>query len=121
MATVHGTVGWRLNNHDVVRWGGFCAQTRGNPVVSSPANDCPELRPSAAEVPVMPHNLVQLMHELGPGFAARAAAYDGEDLFVAENDLALKQRGVLRAGIPKELCWPSRTRRYAAQNYGSPQ
>jgi alkylation response protein AidB-like acyl-CoA dehydrogenase len=51
----------------------------------------------------MPHNMVQLMHELGPEFAARAARCDGEDLFVAENYVALKQRSVLTAGIPKEL------------------
>ena len=51
----------------------------------------------------MPHNLVQLMHELGPEFAARAARCDAEDLFVAENYVALKQHGVLTAGIPNEL------------------
>jgi indole-3-acetate monooxygenase len=51
----------------------------------------------------MPHNMVQLMHELGPEFSARAARCDGEDLFVTDNYLALKQRSVLTAGIPKEL------------------
>ena len=51
----------------------------------------------------MPHNLVQLMHELGPEFAARAARCDDEDLFVVENYVALKQHSVLTASIPKEL------------------
>jgi hypothetical protein len=36
-------------------------------------------------VPIMPRNLADLMHELGPEFAARAARYDSEDQFVAEN------------------------------------
>src|SRR4029450_11392978 len=43
------------------------------------------------------------MEELGPEFAARAARHDDEDLFVAKNYVALKQRGVLPAGIPAEL------------------
>jgi alkylation response protein AidB-like acyl-CoA dehydrogenase len=48
-------------------------------------------------------NLVSAMEELGPEFAARAARHDDEDLFVAKNYVALKQRGVLAAGIPAEL------------------
>jgi len=51
----------------------------------------------------MPRNLPELMHELGPEFAARAARCDNEDLFVAENYVALKKQGVLTAGIPAEL------------------
>jgi alkylation response protein AidB-like acyl-CoA dehydrogenase len=43
------------------------------------------------------------MHELGPEFAARAAHYDGDDLFVADNYADLKKHGVLPAGIPAEL------------------
>jgi len=43
------------------------------------------------------------MHELGPEFAARAARFDDQDLFVAENYVALKKHGVLTAGIPAEL------------------
>src|SRR5215472_13551520 len=55
------------------------------------------------EVPVMPRDLAGLMHELGPEFAARAARSDNEDRFVAENYVALKKHGVLRAGLPVEL------------------
>lgn len=51
----------------------------------------------------MPGNLADLMHELGPEFAARAARYDSEDLFVAENYADLKKHGVLTAGLPVEL------------------
>src|SRR5207302_114805 len=47
--------------------------------------------------------LANLMHELGPEFAVRAARYDSEDLFVADNYVALKKHGVLTAGIPTEL------------------
>jgi alkylation response protein AidB-like acyl-CoA dehydrogenase len=51
----------------------------------------------------MPRDLADLMHELGPEFAARAAHYDGDDLFVADNYADLKKHGVLPAGIPAEL------------------
>jgi acyl-CoA dehydrogenase len=43
------------------------------------------------------------MHELGSEFAARAERSDNEDLFVAENYVALKKHGVLGAGLPAEL------------------
>jgi len=33
----------------------------------------------------MPRNLAELMHDLGPEFAARAARHNDDDLFVAEN------------------------------------
>ena len=51
----------------------------------------------------MPRNLAGLMHELGPEFAAHAERNDSEDLFVAENYVALKKHGVLGAGLPAEL------------------
>jgi len=38
--------------------------------------------------------LANLMHELGPEFAVRAARYDSEDRFVADNYVALKKHGV---------------------------
>src|SRR5262245_21937917 len=44
-----------------------------------------------------------LMHALGPGFAARAAAHDATDAFVAENFAELKTQGVLAAAVPGEL------------------
>jgi alkylation response protein AidB-like acyl-CoA dehydrogenase len=51
----------------------------------------------------MLRNLARLMHELGPEFAARGERSDNEDLFVAENYVALKKHGVLGAGLPAEL------------------
>jgi alkylation response protein AidB-like acyl-CoA dehydrogenase len=46
---------------------------------------------------------IGLMHELGAVFAERADRSDANDEFVAENFVALKQRGVLAAGVPFEL------------------
>ena len=51
----------------------------------------------------MARDLAGLMHELGPDFAAGAARCDSEDVFVADNYVALKKHGVLAAGIPVEL------------------
>jgi alkylation response protein AidB-like acyl-CoA dehydrogenase len=48
-------------------------------------------------------DLIALMHQLGPEFAARAAVGDDNDLFVAENYVALKKHGVLIAGLPADL------------------
>ena len=41
--------------------------------------------------------------ELGPRFAARAAAHDAADRFVADNYADLRARRVLAAGVPSEL------------------
>jgi acyl-CoA dehydrogenase len=41
--------------------------------------------------------------ELGPGFASRAAAYDANDSFAAENYRELKQHRVFGAPVPVEL------------------
>jgi alkylation response protein AidB-like acyl-CoA dehydrogenase len=41
--------------------------------------------------------------ELRPGFAARAAAHDAEDRFIAQNYAELKQQRVFSAGVPVEL------------------
>jgi alkylation response protein AidB-like acyl-CoA dehydrogenase len=46
---------------------------------------------------------VALARELGPGFAARAAAYDANDSFPVENYRELKERRVFSAGVPAEL------------------
>jgi alkylation response protein AidB-like acyl-CoA dehydrogenase len=51
----------------------------------------------------MPRDLADLMRELGPEFAARAARCDSDDLFVADNYADLKKHGVLPAGLPAEL------------------
>src|SRR5215467_6700642 len=57
----------------------------------------------AKRLSTMSRDLVALMHRLGPEFAARAARNDSQDLFVAENYVALKSHDVLRAGLPAEL------------------
>jgi alkylation response protein AidB-like acyl-CoA dehydrogenase len=44
-----------------------------------------------------------LARELGPAFAARAAAHDADDSFVADNFADLKQRRFFSAGVPVEL------------------
>ena len=44
-----------------------------------------------------------LADELGPAFAARVAAHDTTDDFVAENYAALKAKKVLAAGVPEEF------------------
>ncbi len=41
--------------------------------------------------------------ELGPAFAARAAAHDANDSFVADNYTELKKRKLFSAGVPAEL------------------
>ena len=46
---------------------------------------------------------LRLMHELGPGFAARANVHDTNDSFVAQNFAELRARGVFAAGVPKSL------------------
>ena len=46
---------------------------------------------------------IGIVRELGPAFAERAAAYDANDGFVAENYAALKERGVFKAAVPAEL------------------
>jgi alkylation response protein AidB-like acyl-CoA dehydrogenase len=45
----------------------------------------------------------QLMDEIGPAFAARAAEHDENDSFVAENYAVLKERGAFAAGVPGDL------------------
>ncbi len=44
-----------------------------------------------------------LMQTAGPGFAARAASYDADNAFVAENYAELKALGAFAAFIPAEL------------------
>jgi alkylation response protein AidB-like acyl-CoA dehydrogenase len=48
-------------------------------------------------------DIVTIARELGPTFAARAAAADESDSFVAENYQALKGAGLVEAGVPREL------------------
>lgn len=55
----------------------------------------PELAPGTG--------LHAMAEALGREFAARAAAADEEDCFVAENFAALKEQGLSLAGVPQEL------------------
>jgi alkylation response protein AidB-like acyl-CoA dehydrogenase len=53
--------------------------------------------------PVSRADWVALARGLGPGFAARAAAHDANDSFVADNYRELKEYRVFSAGVPAEL------------------
>jgi alkylation response protein AidB-like acyl-CoA dehydrogenase len=44
-----------------------------------------------------------VVRELAPRFAARAAAHDAHDSFVADNYAELRERRVFSAGVPAEL------------------
>ncbi len=48
-------------------------------------------------------DLTDIARRLGPDFARRAAECDETDTFVGENYDALKQAGLIEAGVPKEL------------------
>lgn len=50
-----------------------------------------------------PESVVATAERLGPVFAARAEAADEGDRFVAENFAALKEAGLVEAGVPGEL------------------
>jgi len=46
---------------------------------------------------------IEVVRRLGPAFAERAAAFDEEDRFVADNFAELKEAGIFTAGVPSEL------------------
>ncbi|HVV49426.1 MAG TPA: acyl-CoA dehydrogenase family protein, partial [Polyangia bacterium] len=46
---------------------------------------------------------IELVRELAPGFAERAAQHDADDSFVAENFALLKEKKLLSAMVPAEL------------------
>ena len=46
---------------------------------------------------------IAVVRQLGPGFAARAAAHDAADSFVADNYAELRAHRVFSAGVPVEL------------------
>ena len=56
-------------------------------------------RTPSAEIP----SPAQIAAKLGPDFAARAATADAGDVFVAENFKALKDAGLVDAGVPADL------------------
>ena len=47
-----------------------------------------------------PDHWVAIVRQLGPGFAARAAAHDAADAFVADNYAELRAHRVFAAGVP---------------------
>lgn len=57
-----------------------------------------ELKPATRRA-----DLVGIARDLGIGFADRAAEIDAADQFVAENYEALKQAGLVEAGVPQEF------------------
>ena len=58
-----------------------------------------ELKPA----PQSATDLVSIVRELGGKFAARAAEFDETDEFVGKNYQALKEAGLVEAGVPKEF------------------
>ena len=48
-------------------------------------------------------SIADIARELGPVFAERADSTTDEDRFVADNFAALKQAGLVEAGVPAEL------------------
>ena len=50
-----------------------------------------------------PEDWTSVMRELAPRFAARAAAHDAHDSFVADNYAELRERRAFSAGVPAEL------------------
>lgn len=63
----------------------------------------PQAVTSDAATPPKLVRAVDTAHALAPEFAARAAGHDEDDSFVAENYVALKEGGLVEAGVPCEL------------------
>src|SRR5919197_36310 len=59
--------------------------------------------PATPSVDTTRTDWVAVARQLGPTFAARAAAHDANDSFVADNYAELKQHKVFSAGVPAEL------------------
>jgi alkylation response protein AidB-like acyl-CoA dehydrogenase len=59
--------------------------------------------PTTPSVDTTQTDWVAVARQLGPAFAARAAAHDASDSFVADNYAELKQHKVFSAGVPAEL------------------
>lgn len=54
-------------------------------------------------MPTNDSRFISIVHQLGPGFAARAADADREGRFAADNYRALKDHKLMSAGVPAEL------------------
>jgi alkylation response protein AidB-like acyl-CoA dehydrogenase len=59
--------------------------------------------PTTPSVNTVRTDWAAVARHLGPAFAARAAAHDANDTFVADNYTDLKQHKVFSAGVPTEL------------------
>jgi alkylation response protein AidB-like acyl-CoA dehydrogenase len=59
--------------------------------------------PTTPVTPGIRTDCMAVVGELGPAFAARAAAHDANDSFVADNYTELKKRKLFSAGVPAEL------------------
>src|SRR6266508_3879617 len=65
---------------------------------------CPMvISPTAVTGKAVRTDWLAVAHELVPVFAARAAAHDADDTFVADNYAELRRRRVFSAGVPSEL------------------
>src|SRR5258708_2023062 len=71
---------------------------REKPGRTEPMTAVPFAEPAAPRT-----DWVALARELGPGFAARAAALDANDSFPFDNYQELKDHAVFAAGVPAEL------------------
>jgi len=60
-------------------------------------------RPQETAAIDCPTDVVARAHALGPAFAARVAAADDSDTFVAENFTELKSAGLVDAGVPTDF------------------
>ncbi|MDY0872147.1 acyl-CoA dehydrogenase family protein [Dongia rigui] len=63
----------------------------------------PQQAATTASPTDFPTDLVARAHALGAGFAARVAAADDGDRFVAENFTELKDAGLIAAGVPTDF------------------
>jgi alkylation response protein AidB-like acyl-CoA dehydrogenase len=59
--------------------------------------------PALKSIPCQPLELVQVARRLGEQFSTRAAQFDDSDEFVGENYTALREAGLIEAGVPREL------------------
>src|SRR5919197_5305087 len=83
---------WRRGSQFAIVWPSKTAPSGGMPMTSSQVSG-----------DRLASDWTAVARELGPRFAARAAAHDAGDRFVADNYADLRARRVLAAGVPSEL------------------
>ena len=62
--------------------------------------------PALKSIPCQPLELVQVARRLGEQFSTRAAQFDDSDEFVGENYTALREAGLIEAGVPRDVALP---------------